>query len=90
MQNLDKLNKYFWNFTQGASDPFKLKRLLEYASFPDLLKIPFDFFKSNYYKVNLEKLRTSKNRICILQRMKNVIDECQNWDELLFKVSGIT
>jgi len=45
------LYKYFWDHTRNASDIFKLKRLLEYASFPDLLKIPFEILKSNIHHI---------------------------------------
>ncbi|MCP4158019.1 MAG: hypothetical protein GY757_60485, partial [bacterium] len=56
MPNLNNLNRYFWDNTQGASDAFKLKRLFEYASFPDLLKIPFDYVKTHFQGVDLNRL----------------------------------
>ncbi len=84
-----KLNKYFWDHTLLASDGFKLKRLLEYASFPDLLKIPFDFVKENIESLDPTTLRTSTTRIRFTAKIKEFINDCHNWDELIFKITGI-
>ena len=83
------LDKYFWDHTERASDNFKLKRLVEYASFPDLLKIPFDFIKSNIDGIDVSRLRTSQTRILFITRMKEVINDCSTWDEAIYKISGI-
>lgn len=83
------LDKYFWDRTERASDTFKLKRLFEYASFPDLLKIPFDFVKANIDTIDISRLRTSKTRIIFITRMKEVIRDCSTWDETVFKISGL-
>jgi hypothetical protein len=62
-QNIDKLDRYFWDClppagasafaSQYISAAFKLKRLFEYASFPDLLKIPFDYVKTHIHQIDL-------------------------------------
>ncbi len=88
MQNFDKLEKYFWDHTQGASDAFKLRRLFEYASFPDLIKIPFDFVKVNFHLLDLSRLRTSETRIRFLRRLKDVAGSCSDWEEAVFKMAG--
>ncbi len=83
------LDKYFWDHTQGASDAFKLKRLFEYAGFPDLIKIPFSYVKENLHLVDLRRLRTSEKRIDFLLRMKVEAGDCESWDEAIYKIAGI-
>jgi hypothetical protein len=87
-QNVE-LGKYFWDHTERASDAFKLKRLFEYASFPDLLRIPFDYVKSNIDGIDISRLRTSRTRIIFIIRMKEVIRDCSTWDEMIYKISGL-
>ena len=91
IQKLDhpSLKKYFWDHTMSASDGFKLKRLLEYASFPDLLKIPFDFVKCNIHTIDASKLRTSQTRTRFVKEIQKEIDHCRNWKETIFKISGV-
>lgn len=83
------LQKYFWDHTENASDTFKLRRLIEYASFPDLIKLPFDFVKTNLNGIDISRLRTSQTRVRFIERMKGVIDDCRTWDDAVFKISGI-
>ena len=83
------LHKYFWDHTRNASDLFKLKRLLEYASFPDLLKIPFEILKANIHHIKAETLRTSETRRRFVKELQNYIHSSSNWDETLFKIAGI-
>ena len=83
------LYKYFWDHTRNASDIFKLKRLLEYVSFPGLLRIPFEILKSNIHRIDVEKLRTSETRRRFVKKIQNYIDFSSDWDETLFKISGI-
>ena len=89
MQNIENLNKYFWDHSQNASDEFKLKRLFEYASFPDLITIPFDFVKTNINRIEPSRLRTSETRIRFVTCIKEVIDNCENWDQTVYKIAGV-
>ena len=88
LPKIDKLDKYFWDHTQNASDTFKLKRLFEYASFPDLIKIPLDFVKANIDSIDPLKLRTSETRIRFISKTKEVIDKCSSWDDVCYKIAG--
>jgi hypothetical protein len=83
------LQKYFWDHMENASDTFILRRLIEYASFPDLLKIPFGFVKTNLNHIDTSRLRTAQTRIRFIERMKAVIEDCNTWDDAVFKISGI-
>ncbi len=83
------LKKYFWDHTQDASDTFRLKRLFEYASFPDLLKIPFAFVKANINSLAPDTLRTSETRRRFVREIQVHIRDSSNWDETIFKIAGI-
>lgn len=85
MQNL---NKYFWDQTLNSSITFKTRRLLEYASFPDLLKIPFGQVKREIFNIELENLRTSQKRIAFLKSVKDCVSYVNTWDEALMAVCG--
>jgi len=89
LPRIDKLEKYFWDHTQDASDEFKLRRLFEYASFPDLIKIPFDFVKAHIEPITPRTLRTSEIRKIFISRLKEVMDNCSNWDEAVYSISGL-
>lgn len=84
-----KLHKYFWDHTQNASDFFKLKRLFEYAAFPDLLKIPFEFVKTNIQHIDAESLRTSQTRRRFVREIQRYISSSSDWDETLLKIAGL-
>lgn len=83
------LYRYFWDHTQNASDIFKLKRLFEYASFPDLLKIPFEFVKANISQLDPETLRTSQPRRRFVREIRSYIQGSSTWDEVIFRIAGI-
>ena len=91
IQKIDhpNLKKYFWDHAMNASDSFKLKRLLEYAAFPDLLKIPFDFMKNNIHTIDASKLRTSKTRVRFVREIQKEIHHCRNWKETIFGIAGV-
>jgi hypothetical protein len=84
-----KLEKYFWDRTENASDSYQLRRLIEYASFPDLIKVPFDFVKININHIAISRLQTSQARILFIRRLQNVINHCRTWEDALFKIAGI-
>ena len=88
MLNEDKLNKYFWDHTHNASPVFKLRRLIEYAQFPDLLKIPFDEIKQGLGELNVERLRTSEKRKEFIKRLLKVINKSSAWEDAIFSISG--
>lgn len=84
-----RFKRYFWDHTENASGPFKLRRLIEYASFPDLIHIPFDFIKENIDKIDISRLRTSEKRIQFMQRIKKFVPDSTTWDEAIYKMTGI-
>ncbi len=80
MQN--RFHKYFWDGEQNLSDKFKLTRILEYASFPDLIAYPFEDIKKFLPDLNLDHLRTSEKRIEFLKVIRPFLANSNNWDEV--------
>ncbi|HOW52391.1 MAG TPA: hypothetical protein PLV42_10155 [bacterium] len=75
--------RYFWDGTGNLSDRFKLQRLLEYASFPDMLKIPWDLVVREIENIPVDKLRTSDNRKRFLRYLFPHIATSSSWIEAI-------
>lgn len=69
-----------------SSRAFRLKRLFEYASFPDLLKIPFDEVREEIVKMDLQGLRTGETRREFLKRLRGCISISNGWIHALENV----
>jgi hypothetical protein len=54
--------KYFWDGERNISETFMIQRIVEYAAFPDIVKLPFEPLKQYLLKTQLSKLRTSEKR----------------------------
>ena len=75
-----RFRKYFWDGDQNLSDQFKLKRILEYASFPDLIAYPFEDIKKYLPDLDIDRLRTSEKRIGFLEVVRPFLANSNNWD----------
>ena len=81
-----RYNRYFWDSPpETFSDEFKLQRIIEYASFPDLIKYPFEDLKKNITKINTDTLRTSFSRKEFIRLLKPYILSNNNWNEAIKK-----
>ncbi len=81
----ERFNKYFWDGgSECCSGTFKLHRIIEYASFPDLIQYPFSEVKQNLAQIDLKKLRTSQSRIDFMHFVLGKITVVSTWDELFF------
>jgi len=90
MPKIDKrLEKYFWDGLDEISDSFFVRRMLEYASFPDLMKIPIDIFIKEIKHTDIHKLRTSYKRKRFLELLLPYIDQSNSWNELIYKMAKI-
>ena len=90
MLKIDKrLEKYFWDGTENISDTFFVKRMLEYATFPDVLKIPFAVFVCEIKRIDISKLRTSKSRKRFLELLIPYLNQSDSWRELIFKMAKV-
>ena len=77
------LNKYFWDSRADMSDRFVLTRLLEYAAFPDLLRIPFALVKAHIADIRADRLRTSESRKLFVGYLARVVPLADDWDGAL-------
>lgn len=75
-------DKYFWDGVSGMSEEFKLKRMFEYASFPDLLSYPLDNIKKYISVIDIGKLRTSEKRKAFIKLIIPLLPNVQDWDDL--------
>lgn len=90
MLTIDKrLEKYFWDGTENISDTYFVKRVLEYGTFPDMLKIPFSVFVKEIRNINISKLRTSKKRKRFLELLLPHLDNASSWKELIYKMAQL-
>lgn len=80
MQN--RFAKYFWDGDSNLSDKFKLRRILEYASFPDLIAYPYQDIKNYLPGMNIDRIRTSEKRKGFLKLITPLLADANNWDEL--------
>lgn len=79
------MDKYFWDGKNNLSEPFILKRVLEYAHFPDLLRSSYDLLKEHIDKIDLDKLRTSPKRILFIKMILPHIKTSTDWEEAIDK-----
>ena len=74
--------KYFWDGDAFTSGPYRLRRILEYGSFPDLLAYPFDEIKRNLPFIDIDNLRTGEKRKRFLRLIFPLVKKADTWDKL--------
>lgn len=79
----DRFDKYFWDGKANTSGPYRLRRIIEYASFPDLISYPFEEIKRFLPEISLDKLRTSEKRIELIRLFLPHLAQATDWDDLL-------
>jgi hypothetical protein len=84
MQNVE--HKYFWDGNQNLSDRFIIRRMLEYAAFPDLLKLPFDTLKGNLLHIDPDQLRTSEKRKQFLKIILPYLETANSLEDAVFQL----
>jgi len=77
-----RFHKYFWDGDRNLSDEFKLIRIIEYASFPDLIAYPFEDMKKYLPGLNIDQLRTSEKRKKFMKIILPLLASSNDWDEL--------
>ncbi len=80
------IDKYFWDGNKKISGEYKLKRILEYASFPDLIAYPIDDLKKYLPVIDIDKLRTSEKRKTFIKLILPLLPNSQSWDELIISL----
>ncbi|HMV44116.1 MAG TPA: hypothetical protein PK079_03180 [Leptospiraceae bacterium] len=81
-----RFHKYFWDGLENWSPEFQLRRIIEYASFPDLIQYPFEEVKENLSKIRLEKLRTGENRKELIIKLSPFVSQASSWEEAIWKM----
>jgi hypothetical protein len=79
-------NKYFWDGSENLTTRFKVKRMIEYGSFSDMINFPFKEFQEGFDKIDPEKLRTSEKRKKFIIMAKPYIAGSQSWEEIVEKM----
>ena len=80
---LKSLNKYFWDGDINLSEEYKLKRILEYASFPDLITYPVEDLKKYLPTINIDGLRTTEKRKKFIKLIMPFLSDSQTWDDII-------
>ena len=83
------LSKYFWDGDTNISEEYKLRRILEYASFPDLITYPVEEVKKILPAINIDNLRTSQKRKEFLKLILPFLPNSHSWDEIINKLIKI-
>lgn len=79
----ERFNKYFWDGgADCCSGAYRLRRIIEYASFPDLIMYPFEEVKQYLSQIDIQRLRTSRNRIEFMQLVQEKEGLVDAWDEI--------
>jgi len=78
------LDKYFWDGKEGFSGEFRLRRIIEYASFSDLIKYPFDEVKKYINRLNPDRLWTGEERKRFIRLLLPYIEKSESWEEAVF------
>lgn len=79
----EQFSKYFWDGgCENCSGMFMLRRIIEYASFPDLIRYPFEEFRKYLDDIDLQRLRTSRSRIEFMEYVAEKKDMVDSWEEL--------
>jgi len=68
------------------SDQFALRRMLEYAAFPDILRIPFDKLKDGLLQIDLGSLRTDEHRIEFIRVILPHLKAATSLEEAVYKM----
>lgn len=91
MPRIDKrLEKYFWDGKSNISDAYFVKRVIEYGSFPDILKIPFSTFAKEISRIDISRIRASEKRKRFLKLLLPHMKNAGSWREVIYKMARIS
>ena len=78
-----KLDKYLCDGKDHISEEYGLKRILEYASFPDLITYPVEDLKKVLPAINMDGLRTSRKRKTSVKLILPFVPDAQSWEDII-------
>ena len=82
-----RFHKYFWDGLENWGSDYELRRIIEYADFPDLIKYPFSEVQLNISKIPFEKLRTSEERKEFITKLAPFVNCSFLSSEIFSKIS---
>jgi len=82
----NKLDKYFWDGDGSISEAYKLKRILEYASFPDLITYLVEDLKKALPAIHVDGLRTSSQRKEFIALIMPFLSDAQSWEDMIHRL----
>jgi len=80
------MDKYFWDGDGSISEAYKLKRILEYASFPDLITYPVEDLKKVLPAIDIDGLRTSQKRKEFIKLIMPFLSDAQSWENMIHRL----
>jgi hypothetical protein len=81
-----RFHKYFWDGLENISPEYKLRRIIEYAGFPDLIQYPFEEMCISINSLPFEKLRTSEDRKEFITKLAPFVFSSNSWEEAIWKM----
>lgn len=85
-----RFHKYFWDTgVSTGNDPsilppiYRFRRILEYASFPDMIHYPFAEVQELLPTMPLDRLRISQDRRALLSAILPYLAQSTNWEEAI-------
>ena len=81
-----RFHKYFWDGMENWGSDYELCRIIEYASFPDLIHYPYNEVQANIDKLPLSKLRTSEERKEFITRLAPLFLSPIPWEDAIWKM----
>ena len=80
------INKYLWDGKQNISKDFAMRRMIEYASFVDIIKLDFQDIKDYVLHTDINKLRCDNVRKKFFVIIKPYIENSDNWEKTINKL----
>jgi len=88
-------HKYFWDVSplypqkekdiNRLSPAYKLKRIIEYASFPNFIQYPFSEFKDHIDEIDIDKFWQQGKREKLIRELLPYVKDSDSWEELFKK-----
>lgn len=79
-------DKYFWDGKENTSGAYRLRRMLEYASFPDLIAYPFEELRKYLDTIQVDRLRTSEKRKAFIKLIQPLVPQSESWDDVFDRI----
>ena len=80
------MDKYFWDGDGSISEAYKLKRILEYASPPDLITYPVEDLKKYLPAIHVDGLRTGPQRKEFIALIMPFLSDAQSWEDMIHRL----